>query len=88
MLLIEIIETEKDLSGTGISRPLQGSSGEPPDAKQPSTSDPPDLPDVEELMDTTPGPTTMAQDLSGWWYFKYIFPLIPGLCQSLFTEHL
>ena len=27
MLLIEIIETDKDLSGTGISRPLQGSSG-------------------------------------------------------------
>ena len=37
-------------------------------------------------MDTTPAPTTMAQDLSG--DILNIFPLIPGLCQSLFTEHL
>ena len=66
MLLVEIVETDKDLSGTGISRPLQGSSGDPPDAEQPSTSDAPDIPDAEELMDTTPSPTTMAQDLSGW----------------------
>ena len=66
MLLVEIVETDKDLSGTGISRPLQGSSGNPPDAKQLSTSDAPDIPDAEELMDTTPAPTTMAQDLSGW----------------------
>ena len=66
MLLVEIVEMDKDLSGTGISRPLQGSSGEPPDAEQPSTSDAPDIPDAEGLMDTTPAPTTMAQDLSGW----------------------
>ena len=71
MLLTEIVETDKDLSGTGMSRPLQGSSGNPPaaegpDAQQPSTSDAPDLPDTEELMDTTPASTTMAQDLSGW----------------------
>ena len=66
MLLIEIVKMDKDLSRTGISRPLQGSSGDPPDAEQPSTSDAPDIPDAEELMDTTPAPTTMAQDLSGW----------------------
>ena len=66
MLRVEIVETDKDLSGTGISRPLQGSSGNPPDAEQPSTSDAPNIPDAEELMDTTPAPTTMAQDLSGW----------------------
>ena len=86
MLLVEIVKMDKDLSGTGISRPLQGSLGEPPDGEQPSPSDPPDLPDAEELMDTTPAPTTMAQDLSGG--ILNIFPLIPGLCQSLFTEHL
>ena len=66
MLLVKIVEMDKDLSGTGIRRPLQGSSGDPPDAEQPSTSDAPDIPDAEELMDTTPAPTTMAQDLSGW----------------------
>ena len=65
MLLVEIIEMDKDLSGTGISRPLQGSSGDPSDAEQPSTSDAPDIPDAEELMDTTPAPSTMAQDFSG-----------------------
>ena len=71
MLLVEIIEMDKDLSGTGISRPLQGSSHNPPaaegpDAEQLSTSDAPNIPDAEELMETTPAPTTLAQDLSGW----------------------
>ena len=54
MLLIEIIETDKDLSGTGISRPLQDSSGDPPDAEQPSTSDAPDIPDAEEVKYFSP----------------------------------
>ena len=60
MLLIEIVEMDKDLSGTDISRPLQGSAGEPPEAEQPSTSDAPDIPDAEKLMDTTPAPTTVT----------------------------
>ena len=64
----EIIETDKDLSGTGINRPLQTSSSNPPppaegdDEQQPSTSD---MPDAEELMETTPAPSTMAEQLSG-----------------------
>ena len=64
----EIIETDQDLSGTGIKRPLQTSSSNPPppaegdDQEQPSTSD---MPDAEELMETTPAPSTMAEQLSG-----------------------
>ena len=38
----------------------------PPDAEQPTTSDAPDIPDAEELIDTTQAPSTMVQDLSGW----------------------
>ena len=68
MLLTEIAETDQDLSGTGIKRPLQTSSSNPPppaegpDPQQPSTSD---MPDAEELMETTPAPSTMAEQLSG-----------------------
>ena len=68
MLLVEIIEMDKDLSGTGISRPLQTSSSNPPaaaegpDPQQPSTSD---MPDAEELMESTLAPSTMAEQLSG-----------------------
>ena len=64
----EIVETDQDLSGTGIKRPLQTSSSNPPppaegdDQEQPSTSD---MPDAEELMETTPAPSTMAEQLSG-----------------------
>ena len=64
----EIVETDKDLSGTGINRPLQTSSSNPPppaegdDEQQSSTSD---MPDAEELMETTPAPSTMAEQLSG-----------------------
>ena len=65
MLLTEIAETDQDLSGTGIQRPLQtSSSNPPPPADQPSTSTS-DLPDAEELMESTPAPSTMAEQLSG-----------------------
>ena len=65
MLLKEIAETDQDLSGTGIQRPLQtSSSNPPPPADQPSTSTS-DLPDAEELMEITPAPSTMAEQLSG-----------------------
>ena len=64
----EIVETDQDLSGTGIKKPPQTSSSNPPppaecdDQEQPSTSD---IPDAEELMETTPAPSTMAEQLSG-----------------------
>ena len=64
MLLTEIAETDQDLSGTGIQRPLQTSSSNPlPDQPSTSTSD---LPDPEELMEITPAPApvTMAEQLS------------------------
>ena len=67
MLLTEIAETDQDLSGTGIQRPLQTSSTNPPplpDQPSTSTSDLPD-PDAEELMEITPAPVTMAEELSG-----------------------
>ena len=65
MLLTEIAETDQDLSGTGIQRPLQTSSSNPPPLPdQPSTSTS-DLPDAEELMESTPAPSTMAEQLSG-----------------------
>lgn len=66
MLLTEIAETDQDLSGTGIQRPLQTSSSNPlPDQPSTSTSDLPD-PDAEELMEITPAPApvTMAEQLS------------------------
>ena len=63
MLLTEIAETDQDLSGTGIQRPLQTSSTNP-DQPSTSTSDLPN-PDAEELMETTPAPVTMAEQLSG-----------------------
>ena len=65
MLLTEIAKTDQDLSGTRIQRPLQTSSSNPqPPADQPSTSTS-DLPDAEELMERTPAPSTMAEQLSG-----------------------
>ena len=81
----EIIETDQDLSGTGIKRPLQTSSSNPPppaegdDQEQPSTSD---MPDAEELMELLrlQAPWQNNYLVS---FFKNIFPLIPGLRHSL-----